>query len=122
MSGLMVGQNITANCWDYSQVHTAAYYVSTYWHAVWFGLRAMPLNITAAQELREADSSWLQSRQELPYWEIPSTLHQREEELVQLLPLALAGLVSTLLLSPGGVGLHHPQEQEQGPGTIILQM
>ena len=74
MSGLMVGQNITANCWDYSQVHTAAYYVATYRHAVWFGLRAMPLNITAAQELREADSSWLQSRQELPYWEIPCTI------------------------------------------------
>ena len=82
----------------------------------------MPLNITAAQELREADSSRLQSRQELPYWEIPSTLHPREEELVQLLPLALAGLLSTLLHGSGGVGLHHPQEQEQGPGTIILQM
>ena len=82
----------------------------------------MPLNSTAAQISREADISWLQSRQELPYWEIPSTLHPREEEHVQLLPLALAGLVSTLLHGPGGVGLHHPQEQEQGPGTIILQM
>ena len=61
----------------------------------------MPLNSTAAQISREADISWLQSRQELPYWEIPSTLHPREEEHVQLLPLALAGLVSTLLHGPG---------------------
>ena len=80
----------------------------------------MLLKSAAAHISREADISWFQSRQELPYWEIPSTLHPREEELVQLLPLA--GLVSTLLLDPGGVGLHHPQEQEQGPGTIILQM